>query len=64
MVFRVRVHGADDDAWIKANQKQVFFEQAGLFATNSKFGDETEPGAFTLLADTLMTKNLAKAKDL
>tara|TARA_B000000609_G_C24178854_1_gene356208 strand:- start:303 stop:1451 length:1149 start_codon:yes stop_codon:yes gene_type:complete len=63
MVFGVRVDGADDDAWIKANQKQVFFEQAGLFATNSKFGDETEPGAFTLLADTLMTKNLAKAKD-
>ena len=63
MIFGVRVDGADDDSWIKANQKQVFLEQAGLFATNSKFGDETEDGAFTLLADTLMTKNLAKAKD-
>ena len=32
MVFRVRVHGADDDAWIKANPKTSVLEQAGLFA--------------------------------
>jgi len=63
MIFGVRVDGADESDWIKANQKQTHLEQAGLFATNSKFGDEDEPGAFTLLADTIMTKNLSKAKD-
>ncbi len=63
MIFGVRVDGADDTNWIKANQKQTHLEQAGLFATNSKFGDEDKAGAFTLLADTLMTKNLNKAKD-
>ena len=63
MIFGVRVDGADDSNWIKANQKQTHLEQAGLFATNSKFGDENEAGAFTLLADTIMTKNLNKAKD-
>lgn len=63
MVYGVRVDGATDTNWIKANQKQIFFEQNGLFATSSKFGDELEPGAFTLLADTIMTKNLDKAKD-
>lgn len=63
MIFGVRVDGADDTNWIKANQKQTHLAQAGLFATNSKFGDEDKAGAFTLLADTLMTKNLNKAKD-
>jgi len=63
MIFGVRVDGADDTNWIKANQKQIHLAQAGLFATNSKFGDEDKAGAFTLLADTLMTKNLNKAKD-
>jgi hypothetical protein len=63
MIFGVRVDGADDSNWIKANQKQTHLEQAGLFATNSKFGDEDKAGAFTLLADTIMTKNLNKAKD-
>jgi hypothetical protein len=63
MVFGVRIDGATEETWIKTNEKQTFLENAGLFATNSKFGDEDQAGAFTLLADTLMTKNLNKAKD-
>lgn len=63
MVYGVRVDKAQDKEWLEADQKQRHLETAGLFATNSKFGDEGESGAFTLLADTLMTKNLSKAKD-
>ena len=33
-----------------------------MFATNSKIGDEDENGAFTLLADTLMSKSLKTRK--
>ena len=39
-------------------------KDAGLFATHEKFGDDREPGAFTLLADTIMTKKLEKRKDV
>jgi hypothetical protein len=63
MVYGVRVDKAQDTDWLQADQKQTYLENAGLFATNSKFGDEGENGAFTLLADTIMTKNLSKAKD-
>ena len=62
MVFGVRIDGADDQEWLDAELKQQYFEQAGLFATNNKFGDEDEPGAFTLLADTLMTKHAKSRK--
>ena len=62
MVFGVRVDGATDEDWIDPEQKQQYFENAGLFATNSKFGDEDENGAFTLLADTLMSKSLKTRK--
>jgi hypothetical protein len=62
MVFGVRIDGADDQEWLDAELKQQYFEQAGLFATNSKFGDEDEPGAFTLLADTLMTTHAKSRK--
>ena len=62
MVYGVRVDGATDPDWLNTDKKQTFLEEAGLFATNNKFGDEDENGAFTLLADTLMTKNLSKAK--
>ena len=62
MVFGVRVDGATDEDWIDSEQKQQYFENAGLFATNNKFGDEDENGAFTLLADTLMSKSLRKRK--
>ena len=63
MVFGVRVDGADDADWVATEQKQQYLEKASLFATNTKFGDDHEDGAFTLLADTIMTKNLSKAKD-
>lgn len=62
MVHGVRSDGATDETWVATELKQQYLESAGLFATNNKFGDEDQAGAFTLLADTLMTKNLAKAK--
>ena len=62
MLFGVNTDGSDDPKWLAAAQKQQYFAKAGLFATSSKFGDDDEPGAFTLLADTLMTKKLDKAK--
>ena len=55
-------YGATDEDWIDREQKQQYFENAGLFATNSKFGDEDENGAFTLLADILMSKSLKTRK--
>lgn len=57
MVFGATVDGADDPEWVDAKIKNDYFEAAGLFATHSKFGDETESGAFTLLADTIMSKS-------
>ena len=62
MVFGVRVDGAKDEDWIDSEQKLQYFEYAGLFATKSKFGDEDVYGAFTLLADTLMSKSLKTRK--
>ena len=62
MVFGVKVDGSTDPEWIDTALKNDYFKEAGLFATNSKFGDEDEPGAFTLLADTLMSKSLKTRK--
>jgi len=62
MVFGVRVDGATEKTWKDANEKQKLFEKAGLFATNKKYGDSDRPGAFSLLSDTIMTKDLTKAK--
>ena len=58
MVFGVKVDKADDQEWIDTALKNDYLAKAGLFATHSKFGDEDQPGAFTLLADTLMSKSL------
>lgn len=63
MVCGVRIDGADDPVWVQADLKQKYLEKAGLFATNSKFGDEDQPGAFTLLADTIMSNNEKTLKD-
>jgi len=57
MVFGATVDGADDPAWIDAKIKNDYFEAAGLFATHKKFGDDEEQGAFTMLADTIMSKS-------
>jgi len=61
-LYGVKVDGADDPSWIDTATKNDYFAAAGLFATDKKFGDEDEPGAFTLLADTLMSKSLKTRK--
>ena len=61
-VYGVKVDGAEYEEWVDTAKKNDYFAQAGLFATNNKFGDEDEPGAFTLLADTLMSKSLKTRK--
>jgi len=63
MVFGVKVDHADDPEWVDTALKNDYLAAAGLFATHSKFGDEDQPGAFTLLADTLMSKSLKTRKD-
>jgi len=62
MVHGVRTDGATDQDWLDADLKQQHFAKVKLFATGNKFGDDDKPGAFTLLADTIMSKNLSKAK--
>lgn len=65
-VYGVKVDKAkveDFPDWHGTALKNDYFRDAGLFATNAKFGDEDEPGAFTLLADTLMSKSLKTRKD-
>lgn len=62
MVFGVKVDGADDQEWIDTALKNDYLAKAGLFATHSKFGDDDQPGAFSLLADTLMSKSLKTRK--
>jgi hypothetical protein len=62
MVYGVKVDGADYSDWVDTATKNDYLRDAGLFATHAKFGDEDEPGAFTLLADTLMSKTLKTRK--
>jgi hypothetical protein len=62
MVYGVKVDKADDPEWVDTALKNDYLADAGLFATHSKFGDEDQPGAFTLLADTLMSKSLKTRK--
>jgi hypothetical protein len=63
MVFGVKIDKADDQEWVDTALKNDYLAAAGLFATHSKFGDEDQPGAFTLLADTLMSKSLKTRKN-
>lgn len=62
MVYGSKVDGADDVEWTDTALKNDYLSGAGLFATHNKFGDEDQPGAFTLLADTLMSKSLKTRK--
>ena len=62
MVFGVKIDKADDQEWVDTALKNDYLAAAGLFATHTKFGDEDQPGAFTLLADTLMSKSLKTRK--
>lgn len=61
-VYGVKTDFADDEEWVDTAKKNDYFAAAGLFATHSKFGDDDQPGAFTLLADTLMSKTLKNRK--
>ena len=63
-VFGVNVDNSDDPNWIKSAEINKTFEKCGLFATAEKFGDHTQVGAFTLLSDTIMSKNPDKRKDV
>jgi hypothetical protein len=63
MICGVRIDGSEDKIWQAAELKQRYLEKAGLFATDAKFGDENESGAFTLLADTLCSKSDKTLKD-
>lgn len=56
MVHGVMCDGADDPVWAEAAKKQEYFERAGLFATDKKFMDHDQAGAFSLLADTICSK--------
>jgi hypothetical protein len=62
MVHGVKTDNADDPEWVDTALKNDYLAAAGLFATHSKFGDDDQPGAFTLLADTLMSKTLKTRK--
>lgn len=62
MICGVKIDGAVDQEWVDTALKNDYFEAAGLFATHAKFGDDDQPGAFTLLADTLMSKSLKTRK--
>jgi|TARA_B110000483_G_C18144891_1_gene523019 hypothetical protein len=64
MVYGVKVDLSDDEIWQDTAKINDILKEAGLFVTHDKFGDERKAGAFTLLADTIMTKNLAKRKDV
>lgn len=62
MVHGVKTDNADDPEWVDTALKNDYLAAAGLFATHSKFGDDDQPGAFTILADTLMSKTLKTRK--
>ena len=62
MVYGVKIDKADDLEWTDTALKNDYLANAGLFATHSKYGDDDQPGAFTLLADTLMSKSLKNRK--
>ena len=63
MVFGAKIDGADDKEWTDTALKNDYLAAAGLFATHAKFGDEDQPGAFSLLSDTLMSKTMKTRKD-
>jgi hypothetical protein len=62
MVYGVKVDGSDDPEWVDTATKNDYLAAVGLFATHRKFGDENEPGAFSLLADTLMSDSAKHRK--
>jgi len=57
MIFGVRTDGSSDPLWLLAEQKQQALENAGIFATNTKFNDTDQPGALSRLKTELMDIN-------
>lgn len=51
MVFGVRLDKATRLDWVRANEKQLLLEDAGLFLTSKDYGDTSEPGAITQVVD-------------
>jgi hypothetical protein len=56
MIYGVRVDGATDPMWKQVEEKQRHIEQAGLFLTADKFGDQHECGAITRIKDITSAK--------
>lgn len=51
MIYGVRVDGNKNPAWIEAERKQQYLEQADLFVTANKFNDVFMPGAISRLQE-------------
>lgn len=56
MVFGVRTDNSKNATWKLVEEKQQALEQAGIFATHSKFGDTDKPGALSRLDELMNTK--------
>jgi len=55
-IYGVRIDNSQDPAWLEVEKKQQFLEEAGLFLTDSKFGDAHQPGAVTRVKDIMSDK--------
>ena len=55
MIYGVRTDGSTNSEWILAEEKQQLLEQAGMFATHSKYQDDTKAGALTVMTEFLNT---------
>ena len=51
MIYGVRVDGNTNSAWVEAELKQQYLEQADLFVTADKFGDTNMPGAISRMQE-------------
>jgi hypothetical protein len=50
-IYGVRLDGNKNPAWVEAEKKQQYIEQAGLFVTADKFGDTHMPGAISRMQE-------------
>ena len=57
MVFGVRTDGSSNPLWVLTEQKQQALENAGIFATNTKFNDTDQPGALSRLKELMDINN-------
>lgn len=55
-IFGVRTDGSTNSDWVATEQKQTALEQNFMFATNEKFGDDMQPGAFSRLVELTSNK--------